>query len=176
MIGMSPYDYYISPEEYTVAAANGITPKLLNHRVRELGWDKKRAMATPVRKMTDRSHWRKMAEQNGISYKTFTSRIYMGWTEERAATTPLPSPEEVRQNALRASEKARAHPEEYIQLAEQNGIPYATFQQRVTRLKWDYERAATEPVWSRQQMGRLGAQRLREREGNWADLIFKRKG
>jgi len=171
---MSHY-FYITPEEYEEAAKIGIRPAMLDRRVREQGWPKQKAMTTPPRKLTDRSRWRGIAEHNGIEYRAFMSRINRGWTEERAATVPLQSSDEIQEQALRATEHARVHPEVYIRMAEQNGIPYATFHRRVKVLKWDYERAATETIWTRQQMGRLGAQRLREREGDWAAQIFGKR-
>lgn len=177
---MNPYDFYITPEEYEQAASIGISAFNLERRIRLLGWPKKRALTTPMRKQKPRgfySKWAKIAEHNGIKYDSFMTRLHNGWTPERAATKPLESAEEIRQNALRATEHARVHPEKYLRIAEKNGIPYHTFHRRVKHSGWDYERAATEPLWTRQQMGKLGAQRLREREGDWAAQIFgKRSG
>lgn len=172
---MNPYDYYIAPEEYEQAAAIGISAFTLERRIRSLGWTKDRAMTTPMRPQKPRGYydeWSKAAERNGIKYDSFMTRIKNGWTPERAATQPLETAEEAREHALRATEHARVHPAKYLRLAEQNGIPFATFHRRVKVSGWDYERAATEPLWSRQQMGRLGAQRLRERQGDWAAQIF----
>ncbi|MGM1047623.1 MAG: hypothetical protein ACQEXX_15935 [Bacillota bacterium] len=168
--------FYITPEEYQEAAKNGIRPAMLDRRVREQGWSKERAMSTPPRKLTDRSRWRKVAEVNGINYDTFMTRVRRGWTEEKAANHPLQTLDEVREQALQATEHMRIYPEVYLRLAEQNGIPYHTFHHRVKYCRWDIDRAATEPVWNKQQSGRLGAQRLREREGDWAALIFGKRG
>lgn len=167
--------FYITPDEYAEASKYGISPAMLDRRVREQGWDKKRAMTTPPRKLTNRRRWKAEAEKNGISYDTFMSRVNRGWDMERAATQPLQTQEEIRQQALHATEHVRVHPEEYLRLAEKNGIPYATFHRRVKRSGWDYERAATEPIWTREQSGQLGARRLRDREGDWAAQIFNRK-
>jgi hypothetical protein len=175
---MNPYDYYIAPQEYELAEAIGISAFSLERRIRLLGWSKKKAMTTPMRTQKPRGYydkWSKIAEQNGIKYDSFMTRIRKGWTPKRAATQPLESAEEVKAHALRATEHVRVHPAKYLRLAEQNGIPYATFHRRVKVSGWDYERAATEPIWSRQQIGKLGAQRLREREGDWAALIFGRR-
>ncbi|BFH14531.1 hypothetical protein J6TS7_44620 [Paenibacillus dendritiformis] len=167
--------FYITPDEYEKAAKIGIRPEMLDRRIREQGWSKERAMATPPRKQKDRSKWRTVAEKNGISYITFMSRINRGWSEERAATQPLQSPDEARELAFRATNHARVFPEKYVRMAENNGIPYHTFYHRVKYCGWDMERAAIEPLWDRQQMGRLGAQRLREREGDWAALVFGKR-
>lgn len=167
--------FYNTPEEYAAAEAIGITPAMLDRRIREQGWPKEKAMTTPPRKLTDRKQWRTVAEKNGIAYEAFMSRINRGWSMERAATQPLQTPEEAREQALQASEHIRVLPKEYVQLAEQNGIPYFSFHARVRYYGWDLERAATEPLWTREQIVRLGAQRLREREGDWAAQIFGRR-
>lgn len=79
---------YITPEEYEAAAARGISKKTLELRVREYGWPKERALTAPVQQRTDWSEWYAVAEVNGISLITFRTRIYRGWTPERAATEP----------------------------------------------------------------------------------------
>lgn len=168
--------FYITPGEYEEAAKLGIKPAMLDRRVRAQGWPKHRAMTTPPRPLTDRKHWRAEAEKNGISYETFMSRVNRGWTMERSAMEPLQTPEQARAVAIAASEHIRVLPKEFTQLAEENEIPYFTFHRRVHVMGWDLQRAATEPVWTRQQCGVLGAQRLREREGDWNALLFgKRK-
>ncbi|MNW40402.1 hypothetical protein D3C74_175160 [compost metagenome] len=166
--------FYITPEEYAEAEKIGVKPAMLDRRVREQGWPKERAMTTPPRKVTDRSQWRYVAEQNGIRYAAFMSRINLGWTEKEAATKPLQTEDERREKALQATEHVRVYPKVYIDLAAQNGIPYPTFFNRVKHCGWDLDRAATESIWTRQQSGSLGAQRLRDREGDWAAQIFGR--
>lgn len=167
--------FYITPEEYAAAEEVGIAPGMLDRRIREQGWSKEKAMTTPPRKGTDRRHWAAIAEKNGINYAAFMSRVYRGWSMELAATKSLESPEEAKLHALKATEHMRKLPSEYLRLAEKNGIPYATFHTRVRSHGWNLERAATEPVWTREQIGRLGAQRRREREGDWAAIIFGRR-
>jgi hypothetical protein len=44
----SPYDYYITPEEYEEAERNGISRKHVNYRIRQFGWGKQKAITTPV--------------------------------------------------------------------------------------------------------------------------------
>ncbi|ALP38003.1 hypothetical protein ASL14_19225 [Paenibacillus sp. IHB B 3084] len=155
--------FYITPEEYTEAEKIGVKSAMLDRRIREQGWTKERAMTTPPRPLTDRRKWLQLARENGISRDTFYTRIRnMGWSMERAANQPRQTPEEIREQALRATEYARVLPKEYVRLAEQNSIPYATFHNRLKNCGWELERAA-EPIWTRQQIGRLGAQRLRER-------------
>lgn len=168
--------FYVTPEEYAEAAKLGIRPTMLDRRIREQGWSKERAMTTPPRKITDRKHWAAIAEKNGISYDVFMSRVKIGWSMERATTEPLQTLEQKRVSAARARERSRVYPEKYLRMAERNGIAYATFQYRVRVGGWEYERAATEPIWTPQQRGRFGAQRLREREGDWAAQIFGKRG
>ncbi|EFM10144.1 hypothetical protein PaecuDRAFT_3103 [Paenibacillus curdlanolyticus YK9] len=176
---MSHY-FYITPEEYAKAAELGISATMLDRRVRQQLWSKQKAMTTPPRVHKPRGHyseWAETAKRNGICYKTFMVRIRNGYSAEKAATQPLQTIEDLKQNALRATEFIRVYPESALRLAEQNGIPYHTFHRRVKKSKWPIERAATEPLWTRQQMGRFGAQRLRDREGDWAAQIFgKRRG
>lgn len=83
---------------------------MLDRRVRQQGWNKQRAMTTPPRKLTNRLYWKAEAEKNGINYDTFMSRVNRGWTMERAATQPLQTPEEIRQQALHATEHVRVYP------------------------------------------------------------------
>lgn len=45
----NPYEYYITPEEYEMAAENGISRSTLNRRVRDLGWEKEIAIITLFR-------------------------------------------------------------------------------------------------------------------------------
>lgn len=158
---MNPYDFYITPEEYEQAIQNGVDAFTLERRIRQLGWSKERAMTTPIRKQKPRgfySEWAKIAEENGIGYKTFMRRIHYGWPVEKAATQPLASKEDLKRLALHAGKYARrVHPKKYIELAKQNNIPYPTFHYRVKVAGWSYERAATEPIWTPQQRGKLGA-------------------
>ncbi|WP_438449370.1 hypothetical protein [Gorillibacterium sp. sgz5001074] len=172
---MNPYDFYVAPEEYAQAAAIGVDGQTLDRRIRELGWSKKRAMTTPIRHLDKgRTYWRRKAEENGISFAAFHSRIRRGWSDEDAATKPLPTPEEIRQHALRATEKVRKIPRWCMDLAEQNGIQRATLRLRIKK-GMSLEEAATRPLMARQEMGQLGAKKLREREGDWAALLFGKK-
>jgi len=175
---LNPYDIYITSEEYEKAAANGVSAAMLDRRVRQQDWPKLKAITTPPRSGKPRGYfteWLVLAKQNGIGKNSFHNRIRKGWSLEDAATKPLPSAVEIREQALKATEHARVHPSKYLRLAEQNGIPYHTFHRRVKVAGWDYKRAATEPLWTRQQTGRLGAQRLREREGDWSAQIFGKR-
>lgn len=146
---MNVYDYYITPEEYERAARNGVDPANLERRIRLDGWDKERAINTPLRKLKDRKYWANIAKKNGIKYNTFMNRVHkLGWTEEKAATYKVEGTEERRKKAAEMTEKNRIFPKKYVMLAEKNGIPYKTFRARIVESKWDMERAATEPLWT----------------------------
>jgi hypothetical protein len=80
-------DKYITPEEYLIAEKNGISKKALEQRIRRYGWDKERALTTPIMKREhELAH---LAEQNGIPRRVFYMRLYRGWSVERASTEPL---------------------------------------------------------------------------------------
>ena len=70
------YDFYITPEEYAEAIENGVDERLLNHRVRVLGWEKRRAITKPKRKVRNMEKWTKLALKNGIPLSTFRRRYY----------------------------------------------------------------------------------------------------
>ncbi|WP_146250128.1 hypothetical protein [Paenibacillus flagellatus] len=172
---MSHY-FYITPEEYAQAAAIGVDNQTLDRRVRGLGWKKERAITTPIRRLDkSRSYWREVAEKNGISFSAFHSRLSRGWSPEDAATKPKQTPEEIRDQALRATEQIRKIPRWCLDLAAKNGIQSATLHLRIKK-GMSFEEAATRPLMSRSQAGVRGAAALRTREGDWAAQIFKKGG
>lgn len=95
------YSYYISPTDYEIAEQNQISKTTLEYRIRNLAWDKSKAVNTPPREHKSLKEWRKIAEQNKIPYQAFQKRmhVYM-WNPERAATEPL-------QNRRDAAKRAR---------------------------------------------------------------------
>lgn len=148
------YRFYITPEEYEIAEANGIDREIVNIRVRLWAWRVEDAISIPKRPQQDRKKWAKIAKENGIGYRTFMNRIHgLGWDEERAATTPILDRYEVIREI--ADKKGRKVPREYLELAKKNGIPDRLVFTRVRR-GWDFEKAATTPPLSRQECGRLG--------------------
>lgn len=166
----NPYDFYITPDEYLRAAEYGINYKIFTYRVRDLGWDKEKAMTTPVRKYHKRSEFATHAKQNGICYSTFATRCNVyGWDPERAANEAVLDP---KSNALRASEATRKLPHEYVELAKSNGISYAAFLHRVNYMKWDLDKAAKHPIMTPKERGKLGGKKVRERYGDVNAMIF----
>ncbi|MDW0112223.1 hypothetical protein QT711_03435 [Sporosarcina saromensis] len=77
-----------------------------------------------------------IAEQNGISAKNVTQRVYRyGWDIKRAITQPL---------VIRR--KVDPLWEEWKDIATANGIVKKIFNQRINRHGWTAEKAATTPV------------------------------
>lgn len=149
----NPYDWYITPEEYETAAANGISRSTLEARIRRLGWPKERAITEPPRKLSKITREIvELAQRNGIQRKTFDWRIRSGWPPERAATEPPLSHAE---RIKRASDANRKIPADLVELAKRHGVKYVTFYKRVNGLGWDPMTAATTPIMTRSEIGRL---------------------
>lgn len=167
---MSHY-FYITPDEYKQAEENGVDPENLNRRVRLLGWKKDKAINTPLRKITDRSYWAGVAKGNGISYYTFTSRINIyGWDEERAATEAQQDFEAARN---KGTDSIRKFPRIVMMLAEENGIAYHTVRARIKK-GWNFYDAATSPVATHSEAGKIGKQKTIEKYGDWNRYSFKK--
>ncbi|MBY9077259.1 hypothetical protein KIH86_03560 [Paenibacillus sp. HN-1] len=165
---MDSYDFYITPEDYERAKANGITSRTLEKRIRDRGWSKERAITEPVQKKTNLLKWRRLAEENGIPPNAFYKRVRVsGWSLERAATEALiDKADRLRQYSKQNAEKNRRYPLEIIALAERNGISYNLFKERVSKYGWSLERAATEPKVSPSESGRRGKEWVMKNVGN----------
>jgi len=137
------YEYWITPEHYSIAEENGISANTLEKRVRDRAWPIKEAVTIPPIMRNKYTEWVVLAKQNGIGKRTFETRIYRhGWTPEKAATTPVLDP---RNNMKVVGEANRKHQKKYEELALRNGICRRTFLSRVLR-KWSLEDAATRPI------------------------------
>ena len=80
---------YISSIDYAQAKANGISKETLRSRIWNYHWDKERAKTEPVREIENRyEEWIRIAVENGVNRNTFYSRLNLGWSAEKAATTP----------------------------------------------------------------------------------------
>lgn len=165
--------FYITPQEYEEAERNGVDPFNLERRIHLLGWEKEKAINTPLGAITDRSQWSEVAKSNGIKYNTFMNRVNnLKWSEERAATTPVISKSKQVENMNQ--KKKRVVPKDLMVLAESNGINYHTLRERL-RKGMDPEKAATMPLMTRSEIGKLGAKRCEEIHGRFHKLIFKNK-
>lgn len=153
------YRFYITPEEYAVAEANGIHAEAVNIRVRLWAWRIEKAITTPIRHQENRREWARVAKENGIKYSTFMNRVNnLGWDERKAATTPILDRYQVIREI--ADKKGRKVPREYLELAKQHGIPTSLVFQRVRR-GWNFEMAATHPIMDKVTSGKIGAERSR---------------
>ncbi|MDF9845125.1 MULTISPECIES: hypothetical protein [unclassified Paenibacillus] len=144
--------FYITPDEYELAAMIGISAIVLEVRIRSLGWSKERALTEPPQtKRALKGEWMKVAEQNGICYSTFRYRVNrLGWDMERAATQPL---QDRKAQAKAAHEASRKYDPDLVAQASNNDVPYDTFRKRVTASKWSPEKAATTPVMTSSEIG-----------------------
>lgn len=141
----NPYDYYITDEEYELAASNGISRRVLSYRIRDFGWSKQKALTTPVQKRSKYPQWAMdLAVANNIQITTFQNRVRRGWDLESAATLSV---EDARK---KVHESNRKYPTEIVQLAADNNIPYGTFVRRVIE-GWDIEQAMSTPILTKQQ-------------------------
>jgi len=171
-LNVSIYNYYITPEEYKQAEKNGVDPHNLERRIRLLGWNKEKAINTPLENHTDRRKWAQVAKKNGIGYRTFMSRITLyGYSEEEAETKPLQNRKKI---ALKNTENNRVFPKKYLLLAEENGISYHTFYSRIKKYKWSFEKAATHPIMSHSEAGKLGKQAVINKYGDWNKVNLRR--
>ncbi|AIQ54530.1 hypothetical protein R70331_25420 [Paenibacillus sp. FSL R7-0331] len=168
------YDFYITPDDYTRAAANGIKANTLETRVRCLGWDKERAVTTPPRRVADHSAWHSLAESNGISKHLFRARVNQhGWSPERAATEPFTTTDRRRELVSQAKRYQLKYPPAVLARAAANGVQPDTFYHRIY-LGWDVDRAANTPLITAEQKGRNRVQWLRQRGLDPSALTFRK--
>lgn len=162
------YEWYVTPQEYEIAEQNGISAKNLNNRIRQFGWHKERAMTEPYRQRRDLSEWGKIAESNGIQYRTMQTRIARGWSIEDAATKPL---FDMKTQMKQLKQNNRKYPDVESKLKE-IGITYAAFTNRM-RSGWTLEDAMKTVKMSNQESALVG----KERSG-WTTgpSLFVKKG
>lgn len=164
----SPYDFYITPEEYDIAEKNGISRALLNQRVRGGGWDKEVAMSKPSQHgSTGWNLVKEIAKENGISYWTFKQRRRAGMELMKAATIPPHSPKECIALANKARGVREPFTKEELKRAEENGVSYYTLAARVRKCKWDMETAITTPPLSFSECGKRGKE-----ASNWTEKMY----
>lgn len=155
----SPYEYYVTPEEYEVAAKNGISRKLLDRRIRNLGWDKEDAMTKPsIHNATGWKNVKEIALKNGISHATYTARIKRNWRIIDAITTPPIDKYQALELAEKVNSKCqnKVLNDEQMKIASLHGICYRLARDRIKRQKWSVEDAITTPVLTREECGKIG--------------------
>jgi hypothetical protein len=147
-------DPIITPEQYAVAAQNGVGKWALISRLNN-GWELEKALTTPpVPRRKYSEHWLQVAEQNGISKPMYWQRVkQMGWSEEKAATT---SKEEAWADHLeRRAVKIISHEE--LERAQRYGLSKHHVLYRLRR-GWTREDALTVPLIPASQRKRKGKQ------------------
>lgn len=162
---MANYDWYITPEEYVLAEKNGVNKRNLDARIRACGWDKEKAINTPVqRKRKYPKKYINLAKSNGISTSCFAHRVKLGWSLERAATKPIAN---LNERLKELHEKNRKYSKQYVELANSNGISESLFYLRI-RKGWDLETASIRPPMTRKEIGLL----TKEKRSKGLNLIF----
>ena len=143
------YDYYITPDEYEIAKRNGIPRNTLEQRIRDLLWDKQRAITEPPKNMSKGyGEYAKKAEKIGVKSNTFYTRVKRGWSPERAATTPIIKTDNkfLDEQRKKGIKKIRKYPDWVYEELKKNNINRDTFWRRVNTYKWSVEKACTTPV------------------------------
>ena len=145
------YEWYVTPDEYLIAESNGISASNLNNRIRSFGWKKQRAITEPYRNRRDLTEWGKIAESNGIKYRTMQTRIGRGWTLEDAATKPI---FDMKTQLKELAQNRRKYPDVEEKLKE-IGITYASFTDRM-RHGWTLEDAMNTKKLTTHEVARRG--------------------
>jgi hypothetical protein len=136
---------YLTPEDFKIAAANGIKYSTAYSRFYSYGWSKEDAITKTVTKRSEAlwPRYKERAEAIGLTQDGFYSRIKKyGMTLEEAVTRPVARS----MSELSYKRKNLKTNKELADKAAQNGIGYSTFMRRIHVLKWDIERATTEPI------------------------------
>ena len=125
----------LTDEQLQIAKENDIPYERVHDRIAELGWNVEKAITTPVnkyRKHDRMKEWIPIAKKNGISEKTFRTRLREGYSPKRAMTEPLKK----KRLVLTDSEK---------EMLSKNNISKPLFMSRLKR-GWSREKALREPV------------------------------
>lgn len=162
---MNIYDYYITPEEYEIAEKNGISRATLECRVRDLMWDKKRAITEPPQKKDySNKKYADIAEKNGINRNTFYSRVRRGMCPKEACTKPL---QDKRKWAKEMRERRRNKlPKTIYETARKNGITYPSLMHRLKSPNFTFEEAYTLPPLSYKECAKRAHESRRKKSEN----------
>ncbi|NUU52610.1 hypothetical protein HP548_00600 [Paenibacillus taichungensis] len=137
----------ITPRQYEVAAANGIRNRVLEDRVRKLGWSMKDAVSKPIKERQKHGEWPEIAEPNGISKADYYRRVAtLGWDMEKAATEPMRN----KANLMRAELKWV----DLKEVAAANNVSYATFMRRLSEGESPKQAVSRPPLSRRENMKR----------------------
>jgi len=145
--------FYVTPTDFDIAESNGINPNALYQRIRNMAWSKEKAIKTPLRQKRNMKELAKIAEQNGIEYRTMLRRIQRGWEPERAVTQSLTNRKEL---MIKNSANNRIYPKEIIEMANSNGVSYSCFLMRIKR-GWTLERASETKTLTSAESGKIAS-------------------
>jgi hypothetical protein len=81
-------DFYLTEEDYAIAANNGISRKRAYQRFYQNGWEKERSITQPIVKGTLWEKFSEKCEVIGITKAAFYSRVYRGMSPEEASSYP----------------------------------------------------------------------------------------
>src|SRR5699024_5718993 len=121
----------------------------LEQRVRDLLWDKQRAITEPPKEMSKGyEKYARKASGIGVSRNAFYTRVQRGWSLERAAATPVKEPgkkflDEQRKLSI---QKTHKHAEWVYEELDNANRTRCTGWQRLNTHKWSAEKACTTPT------------------------------
>src|SRR5690625_4817684 len=124
---------YLTPEDYEIAAKNGINNHNAYQRFYVYGMSAHEAITRPMKRPSKYKHLIEKAKENGItlSYAAVKTRVNLEWSEH---------------DIVSYAPRKRPRPEnEYYEIAKKNGIGQATYRSRRIR-GWTKERASADPV------------------------------
>ena len=125
----------LTDEQLKIASENNIPYERVHARIVKLGWSVDKAITKPVAKYQKHEkmkEWIATAKKNGISEKTFRSRLREGYSPKRAMTEPLKK----KRIVLTDYEK---------ELLSKNNISKHLFMQRLKN-GWSRKQALKEPA------------------------------
>lgn len=172
-----PFRYYITPDEYEIAAKNGIRRQTVNNRVRDLAWSVNEAITKPPKRKRKYSEYEallEIAKSNDISKSTFSKRLDRGWSPIDAATRKKVD----REHGLsigRRRHREKKYTENDALEAEKNRIPRRVMAERINKLDWDVHQAKTVPVLDKTERASMGKRAVILKYGNINKLIFLKK-
>lgn len=143
---------YVTPEDYAIAEANGLTAKHVYDRVYVMGWTVERAISQPLRKKKSTHDWEKWEHVAVVSKQLYLARVRYGWTHEKAAMTPKLPKDRTWNKQHRRSKFLTVEQEKIMR---QNGLSRCTVLARVLRSNWSIEKAITTPAMTKQEVAAI---------------------
>ena len=169
--------YYITPDDWDIANANGLLPQTVYSRVMR-GWSIDDAVSLPVRaKKNVPDYLIKRSKEIGLSKAAIKSRIDRGWNLEEAHTTPKLTNDEIQARARRGIEEKGnvMFGEKEKEIMKQNGITYKLAYTRVYVRKWTKKEAITIPPMDFAVAGAMGYAKAKAMYGNVNGDLFVRR-